>query len=87
MFTKEQKTDILKNVEKLLNNVYVRDIYWYFDDIPVICVNVDGDWKHDHLRCDYILKETGKFKLLKTEVLDDTGSDWYNAIRYYFVMS
>lgn len=47
-----------------------------------------GDWKHNHLRCDYLVeefaKENGREITLKREVVtEDDGSDCYSAKHYY----
>ena len=41
-----------------------------------------GDWKHDHLYCDYLMDELG-YELINTEVTEENGSDAYSAIRTY----
>ena len=41
-----------------------------------------GDWKHDHLYCDVIMKELGYELATETE-LETDGSDCYSAIRSY----
>lgn len=52
-----------------------------FDD--VIEAEIEwGDWKHDHLRADWIAAETG-FTKLGDRVTDEDGSDCYSAIHYY----
>lgn len=42
-----------------------------------------GDWKHDHLYCDHIMKELGYELSIETET-EENGSDCYSAIRNYF---
>lgn len=47
-----------------------------------------GDWKHDHLRCDYLVEEfakTNNSKILfqKTKVTEDNGTDCYSAKHFY----
>ena len=47
-----------------------------------------GDWKHDHLRCNYLVEEfakaNGREIVLKREVVtEDDGSDCYSAKHYY----
>lgn len=53
--------------------------------IGVIGIEIDGDWKHDHLRADYLIKEN--FPVIKTDkvITEDTEYDWYPAIHYYYV--
>lgn len=48
-----------------------------------ICVEIRwGDWKHDHLFCDYILQGMG-FTLVNVDETETDGSDCYSALRYY----
>lgn len=47
-----------------------------------------GDWKHDHLRCDYLVEEFAKennHKIFfqKTKTTEDDGSDCYSATHFY----
>jgi hypothetical protein len=41
-----------------------------------------GDWKHDHLYCDVIMKEFG-YELSTATTTEEDGSDCYSAIRSY----
>lgn len=41
-----------------------------------------GDWKHDHLCCDHIMKENG-YTLINEVVTEEDGSDTYSSIHYY----
>jgi hypothetical protein len=41
-----------------------------------------GDWKHEHLHADYVMKQHGF--LLKNEVVtEEDGDDCYSSIHYY----
>lgn len=53
--------------------------------IAVISVYINGDWKHDHLRADWIVKEN--FNVVKTESYEteDTGSDWGPEVHNYYI--
>lgn len=53
----------------------------FVDDLAV--VDVDGDWKHSHLYCDYLMEKHLGYKLLYSEVTEEDGSDWYRADRVY----
>lgn len=71
-------------IERILteNDLWTGEI-WDVIPLPVVAVEINnGDWKHDHARADYILKECG-FTLMKTEVTEEDGSDCYSAIHYY----
>lgn len=41
-----------------------------------------GDWKHEHLRADYVMDLHG-FELVSTDVDEEDGSDCYSAWRIY----
>lgn len=50
----------------------------------VIKVDVDGDWKHDHLATEQIMKELG-CALLGKEMVEESQDDSYHAIHHYIV--
>ena len=71
---------ILKHLDS--NKLYVEDVR--ISEIPCI-VEVEiswGDWKHEHLRCDYLMEDLG-YRELSTEVTEEDGSDCYSAIHRY----
>lgn len=80
--------DIYKAVEKINkildeNNIWA-DV-WQYMDLPVVQVEISwGDWKHDHARTDYLLKNLG-CTLMKEEITENDGSDCYSAIHYFYV--
>ena len=41
-----------------------------------------GDWKHDHLRLDKVMKNNG-IDLVTTVITEDDGSDAYSATHYF----
>ena len=41
-----------------------------------------GDWKHAHLRADYLMEQFG-FKAVSENVTEEDGSDCYSAIHVY----
>lgn len=61
------------------------NIYEPIPSVGVIDIYVCGDWKHDLLRAQYLIKEN--FKIIKSEVasLEDTGSDWGPEQQTYYV--
>lgn len=68
---------------------YLRDNEISFDDITDIfngfAFNISiswGDWKHDHARLNYLMKEIG-FTLLEEIVTEEDGSDSYSATHRY----
>lgn len=73
-------------VEKIQKRLTEEDIS--FSDVSEygngkVNVLIDmGDWKHDHLYCDVIMKELGYELSLVTDT-EENGSDCYSAIRTY----
>ena len=55
----------------------------------IFSVNIKwGDWKHDHLRCDYLVEEFAKenhreITFKKTNLTEEDGSDCYSAKHFY----
>ena len=41
-----------------------------------------GDWKHDHIFIDHVMREHGFF-LTDEVVTEEDGSDTYSSIHYY----
>ena len=75
------------------NNISYRDVSFedVYDIWGKIFVTIDGDWKHDHLYADYMIEEwfnknNVKFIEGGTQVLDDTGSDWYKGKHEYRII-
>lgn len=63
------------------NGLYVDEVYR--DRFFYACVEISwGDWKHEHLRCDYLMKQIG-YSLHHVDETETDGSDCYSAIRYY----
>ena len=54
-------------------------------EIAVIDIYIDGDWKHDHLRADYLIKENFQVVKCYSEATEDTGSDWGPEVHHYYV--
>ena len=75
--------ETIEKVAKTLREYQIfAEVNQYYN-LPVIIVSIHwGDWKHDHLRADHIIKELGG-ELIKAEVTEENGSDCYSADRYY----
>jgi hypothetical protein len=44
-----------------------------------------GDWKHEHLRLDWLMKENfSDLRSINTQTTEEDGSDCYSAIHYYY---
>ena len=76
---------LIEDINKLLNTegAIFADVYQH-TDLPVICIHIKcGDWKHAHLRCDFLMQEHFGLEVLAKETTDQDGSDCYSAIHYY----
>ena len=78
MMTIEEQ--IWKHLED--NRLFPDDIRLYDDTVEV---DISwGDWKHEHLRCNYLMIELGCESWGEVTTEED-GSDCYSAIhRFYF---
>lgn len=54
----------------------------YYKNNDVIVVDVDGDWKHDHLATRDIMIENGCISLGQKEI-GESDDDSYHAEHYY----
>lgn len=46
-----------------------------------------GDWKHDHLRMDWMMEENFKnLRSIHKVTTEEDGSDCYSAIHYFYFM-
>ena len=78
------KCDLL--AEKIAEHLYENGIYGevYSARDNEVCVEINwGDWKHDHLRTDWLVK--GKFHPVDcfTEETETDGSDCYSGVHHY----
>lgn len=71
-------------IQKIFKHLAERKLYP--NDISehegFIYIDIDGDWKHDHLRCDWLMKELGMLKYDEQETWTD-GSDYYGSVHIY----
>lgn len=70
--------DLLKNTKADVNLDYFNDDSEYNIEIEISW----GDWKHDHARVKWIMKEHG-YTMVEEEETETDGSDCYSA-RYWF---
>ena len=42
----------------------------------------DGDWKHEHGYCDFLMNELGYIKT-DEHITKETGDDYYSSIHFY----
>lgn len=75
----------MENLEDLLLQVFKENKMYYdfsaSDDDLEVYVEW-GDWKHDHLCLDHLLREKGLVKF-DEEVTESDGSDTYSSTHYY----
>ena len=72
--------EIQKIQEKLKENDLFHDVYEFG---PFVVVEITwGDWKHDHIFTDHIMKELG-YTLYSEQETETNGSDCYSSIHYY----
>ena len=67
--------DYLQENDADFNEVYE------VDDMFAITIEW-GDWKHSHLRADYLMKQIG-YILFDEELTESDGSDCYSSIHIY----
>lgn len=85
----EFANDVYEYLDK--NGISDLDIYGYelveSDDKVIggtVSIEINGDWKHDHLRADSLLEKKHIY-LRDTFVTEDTEGDWYKAVHVYDV--
>lgn len=67
--------------EHLRKNDIWADVYVH--DEKTLAVEIErGDWKHDHLKADYIMSNIG-YRNIKQTITEDDGSDCYSAVYLY----
>lgn len=79
--------DVVDKIDKALDDGHVWAEVWA--DGPFVCAEIRGDWKHDHLRADWIVKDMfGADKVLVSAVPvgDDDGDDSYDAVHRYLIL-
>jgi hypothetical protein len=72
------------------NHVWVVAVYSDYDkgkDVLEISVEIDGDWKHDHLRADYLMSDYFSDDLVRTgeDMLDESDDDSYESRHIYVI--
>lgn len=97
-FVSTKEATSIADLKKLSQGLsdYFKKNKEYFDvyTLPTegaICIDINrGDWKHDHLRADYLADQyfdSMNVDYMKSEKITDEGdSDCYSAIHYYHIM-
>ena len=71
--------DVYVDRKKKKNGIFAE----VWEENNEIKVQIDwGDWKHEHLRCDYLMGEIG-YELQSTVTTEEDGSDCYSALHTY----
>jgi len=74
-----------KNIIKIMEEKKIYGGEVYCDkSLPVVFVEIEGDWKHEHLFLDNLLKKHG-YVPMNNEVLSSDGGDWYTAKHAFIV--
>lgn len=70
-------------ISEILNYLDEKGVYGCaWEDGPAICVSIGGDWKHEHLRMDCLMRQIG-YDLYNEEVTETDGSDCYESTHTY----
>ena len=78
----EKKFDEICEILKS-NGFWNYECYPHPYGLPVVGIEIcNGDWKHDHDRLDYVLKECGYVKMGES-LTEEDGSDVYSSIHYF----
>lgn len=75
-----------KIYELMTENHIMGEVVDYNDQMRMIAVEVRwGDWKHEHWRMDWLMKENfTDLRSIHEVTTEDNGSDCYSAIHYYY---
>ena len=84
--------DFDRKIDKYLsdNKVWVESVYSDYDkdkNIVELSVEVDGDWKHDHLLADYLMNKYFSEDLSHTgeDILEESDDDSYYSRHTYVI--
>lgn len=82
--TQQEYYDEINQIDEfLLDNQIVCETFVYPNDFDKVDVNIEwGDWKHDHILCDELMKQKG-WELESECVSDEDGSDCYSSTHTY----
>ena len=74
------------------NKVWVESVYSDYDkddNTVEISVEIDGDWKHDHLRADYLMDKyfSDDLKRTREDILEESDNDSYYSCHTYVIMN
>ena len=74
------------DIEKDIQRIFKENERWYEWDVCLdgtVEISVEwGDWKHDHLYLNHVMKENGYIPRGE-EVTEEDGSDAYSAVHIF----
>ena len=73
----------VREIEKMMFDNNIAAYVWEYESLSVIQIQIEwGDWKHEHGRTDFLMKEAG-FEKYSEKVTEEDGSDCYSSIHQY----
>ena len=79
--------DLLGQVQEFIENVMGYEFEGRSQKDEYVVEIYLGDWKHDHLRLNQLMKDIFNMDIVNSEVLDDGDGDCYSARRFYKLAS
>ena len=80
------KDDVLAKVEDVLQSNNMHYEYYWSPSRGCVVVDIDrGDWKHDHLRLEWLMEEND-FRQIGEVTTEEDGSDCYSAIHTFIYL-
>ena len=79
--------DLLGQVQEFIENVMGYEFEGRSQKDEYVVEIYLGDWMHDHLRLDQLMKDIFNMDIVNSEVLDDGDGDCYSARRFYKLAS
>lgn len=76
-----------KKIYELMKEHHIMgEVVDYNEAIKMVAVEITwGDWKHDHLRMNWLMEENfSNLRSIHTQTTEEDGSDCYSAIHYYY---
>lgn len=87
MLAMEKMEQIEKKIYELMREAHIMGEYVDVDvERNMVAVEVIwGDWKHSHLRLDWMMQEAfDNIRCIHTVTTEEDGSDCYSATHYYY---
>lgn len=76
--------ELAEKIEKMLDENHIHCEVYVEPPLPVVCVQINwGDWKHEHLRADLLVKEKFSPIFVTERLTEEDGSDCYSAVHKY----